>query len=71
MADSNLDVLLAQAQRAYLQRDKHSGAQLIDEILQRDFNYPGAWHLLYRLYGAGKTLEDFRRSFANQYYLIR
>jgi pilus assembly protein CpaE len=68
MTDSNLDVLLAQAQRAYLQRDKHSGAQLIDEILQRDFNYPGAWHLLYRLYGAGKTLEDFRRSFANQYY---
>ena len=68
MADSNLDALLAEAQRAYLQRDKHTGAQRIDQILGQDFNHPGAWQLLYRLYGAGKSFEDFRRSFANQYY---
>jgi pilus assembly protein CpaE len=68
MADSNLETLLAEAQRAYLQRDKHAGAQRIDEILQQDFNYPGAWQLLYRLYGAGQSLEEFRRSFAKKYY---
>lgn len=68
MADHQLESLLAEAQKAYRKQDKHTGAQRIDEILKQDFNHPGAWQLLYRLYGAKQPFEDFRRAFAEQYY---
>jgi pilus assembly protein CpaE len=68
MADRALDKKLAQAEKAYRKRDKHSGARLVDEILQEDFNHPGAWELLYRLYGRGRTYSYFRQDFAAQYY---
>jgi pilus assembly protein CpaE len=68
MANQPLEKLLVEAQKAYQKRDKRSGARLIDEILQRDLNYAGAWDLLYRLFGAGKPYDEFQRSFVSQYY---
>jgi pilus assembly protein CpaE len=68
MAKQTLDKLLVEAQKAYQKRDKHLGARLIDEILQQDLNYPGAWDLLYRLFGGGRPLDEFQRSFVSQYY---
>ena len=57
MAKQPLEKLLVEAQKAYQKKDKHTGARLIDEILQADFNHPGAWELLYRLFGGGKLVE--------------
>ena len=68
MAKQPLEKLLVEAQKAYQKKDKHTGARLIDEILQADFNHPGAWELLYRLFGGGKPFEEFQRSFATQFY---
>jgi pilus assembly protein CpaE len=68
MAQKSLEKLLAEAQKAYQKRDKRLGARLVDEILQRDLNYPGAWDLLYRLFGGGKSFDEFQRSFVAQYY---
>jgi pilus assembly protein CpaE len=68
MADKSLDQLVKQAQKAYENRDRRTGSQLIDQVLKKDFNYPGAWQLLYRYYGAGQPLETFKESFARQYY---
>ena len=68
MAKQTLDKLLVEAQKAYQKRDKHLGARLIDEILQQDLNYPGAWDLLYRLFGGGQPYDEFQRSFVSQYY---
>jgi len=68
MVDKKLDNLLQEAKKAYEKRDKSKGAQLVDEILKRDFTYPGAWQLLYRLYGAGQTYPEFQHSFAQKYY---
>jgi pilus assembly protein CpaE len=63
-----LDKLLAKAEKAYQKRDKRRGAQYVDEVLKKDFNYPGAWELLYRRYGQGQTLEGFRLSFTRKFY---
>ena len=60
--------MLVEAQKAYQKRDKHTGARLIDEILQSDFNYQGAWDLLYRLFGGGKPFDEFQQSFVKQFY---
>ncbi len=68
MAKQTLDKLLVEAQKAYQKRDKRLGARLIDEILQQDLNYPGAWDLLYRLFGGGQPFDEFQRSFVSQYY---
>ncbi len=68
MADKKLEKLLAKAQNAYQQGDKKKGTQYIDEILKKDFNHAGAWQLLYRLYGAGKSFDEFQISFCRQYY---
>jgi len=68
MANKPLEKLLVEAQRAYQKRDKRLGARLIDEILQRDLNYPGAWDLLYHLFGGGKAYDEFQRAFILQYY---
>jgi pilus assembly protein CpaE len=68
MAKQPLEKLLVEAQKAYQKRDKHTGARLIDEILQSDFNYQGAWDLLYRLFGGGKPFDEFQRSFVKQFY---
>jgi len=68
MAKQPLDKLLVEAQKAYQKRDKHTGARLIDEVLQQDLNYAGAWDLLYRLFGGGKPFDEFQRSFVSQYY---
>jgi pilus assembly protein CpaE len=68
MANQPLEKLLVEAQKAYQKRDKRMGARLIDEILQQDFNYAGAWDLLYRLFGGGKPYDEFQRSFVSQFY---
>lgn len=68
MVLSGIDKNLAEARRAYRQRDKHKGAQLVDEILQEDFNHQGSWRLLYRLYGGGRPFVEFQRWFAEEYY---
>jgi pilus assembly protein CpaE len=68
MANQPLEKLLVEAQKAYQRRDKRTGARLIDEILQQDLNYAGAWDLLYRLFGGGKPFDEFQRSFVSQYY---
>ncbi len=68
MADARLERLLQQAEAAYQKRDKNKGAQYIDEVLRKDFNYPGAWNLLYRLFGGSRDFNEFRRAFALQYY---
>jgi pilus assembly protein CpaE len=68
MAKQTLDKLLVEAQKAYQKRDKRLGARLIDEILQQDLNYPGAWDLLYRLFGGGQPFDEFQRSFVSRYY---
>ena len=68
MAKQPLEKLLVEAQKAYQKKDKHTGARLIDEILQADFNHPGAWELLYHLFGGGKPFNEFQRSFATQFY---
>jgi pilus assembly protein CpaE len=68
MAKQPLEKILVEAQKAYQKRDKRLGARLIDEILQQDLNYPGAWDLLYRLFGGGRPFDDFQRSFVTQYY---
>ena len=60
--------MLVEAQKAYQKRDKRLGARLINEILQQDLNYPGAWDLLYRLFGGGQPFDEFQRSFVSQYY---
>ena len=33
-----------------------------------DLNYPGAWDLLYRLFGGGQPFDEFQRSFVSKYY---
>lgn len=68
MGDKKLDRLLAEAEKAYEKRDKRKGARLIDEILRQDYNYPGVWQLLYRLFGGGRGFAEFQRSFTLQYY---
>ena len=68
MANQPLEKLLVEAQKAYQKRDKRTGARLIDEILQRDLNYAGAWDLLYRLFGGGQPYDEFQRSFVSKYY---
>ena len=68
MAKQTLDKLLVEAQKAYQKRDKRLGARLINEILQQDLNYPGAWDLLYRLFGGGQPFDEFQRSFVSRYY---
>ncbi|MFM8322769.1 MAG: response regulator [Chloroflexota bacterium] len=68
MVDKKLESLLDDAVKAYQRRDKRKGAQLLDEILRKDFNHPGAWDLLHRLFGGGREMEDFRRAFTLQYY---
>lgn len=68
MANRSLEKKLKQAEKAYRKRDKHTGARLVEEILRQDFNHPGAWYLLHRLYGGGKQLEEFRYSFVGRFY---
>jgi pilus assembly protein CpaE len=68
MANRSLEKKLKRAEKAYRKRDKHTGARLVEEILQQDFNHPGAWYLLHRLYGGGKRLEEFRHSFVGRFY---
>jgi len=68
MAEQSLGKLLAQARKAYQQKDKQKGARLVDQILQQDFTYPGIWELLHQLYGAGQPFGDFQRSFATRFY---
>lgn len=68
MANRKLERRLSQARKAYQKRDKRKGAHLIDEVLQQDFNYPGAWELLYELYGAGVPYEEFRRVFTARFF---
>ncbi len=68
MADSKLEKLLQDATRAYQRRDKRKGAQLLDQILRKDFNHPGAWKLLYQLYGGKRDFVEFQRAFTMQFY---
>ena len=68
MANLPLEKILDEAQKAYQKRDKRAGARLIDEILQRDVNYAGAWDLLYRLFGGVQPYDEFQRSFVSKYY---
>ncbi len=68
MADRKLDRYLEQAEKAYRKNDRQKGAQLIDKILQIDFNHRGAWELLHGLYGSSQSLEDFRYLFAGKHY---
>jgi pilus assembly protein CpaE len=68
MADKKLDKQLAEAQAAYKKKDKRKGDKLVGEILSADFNHPGAWQLLHRVYGGGRPFSDFQRFFTLQYY---
>lgn len=68
MADSKLEKLLQDATRAYQRRDKRKGAQLLDQILRKDFNHPGAWKLLHQLYGGKRDFVEFQRAFTMQFY---
>ncbi|MBN2548392.1 MAG: response regulator [Anaerolineales bacterium] len=60
--------MLDRAQQAYHKKNKSKGARLVDEILKQEFNHPGAWDLLFKVYGTGQTFEAFRREFAHKYY---
>jgi len=68
MSNRRLERRLSQARKAYRKRDKRAGARLVDEVLQQDFNYPGAWELLYELYGVGVPYEEFRRVFTARFF---
>lgn len=68
MADKKLNRYLEQAKKAYQKNDRQTGAQLIDKILQKDFNHPGAWQLLFELYSKEQNLEGFRFTFAQKHY---
>ena len=68
MADRKLARYLAQADQAYRKNNRQKGAQLVDKILQEDFNHRGAWELLYRLYGVDQNFEGFRFTFAQKHY---
>lgn len=68
MADRKLTRYLAQADKAYRKNNRQKGAQLVDKILQKDFNHRGAWELLYRLYGNDQNFESFRFTFAQKHY---
>jgi pilus assembly protein CpaE len=68
VADRKLTRYLAQAEKAYRKNKRQEGAQLVDKILQEDFNHRGAWELLFRLYGNDQSLESFRFTFAQKHY---
>ena len=68
MADKKLNRYLEQAKKAYQKNDRQTGAQLIDKILQKDVNHPGAWQLLFELYSKEQNLEGFRFTFAQKHY---
>lgn len=68
MADRKLTRYLAKAEKAYRKNDRQKGAQLVDKILQKDFNHRGAWELLFRLYGNDQSFENFRFTFAQKHY---
>ncbi len=68
MAEQSLGNLLAEARKAYQEKDKQKGARLVDQILQRDFSYPGVWELLHQLYGGNQSFEDFQKSFTTRFY---
>ncbi len=68
MADRKLTRYLAKAEKAYRKNDRQKGAQLVDKILQKDFNHRGAWELLFTLYGNDQSFENFRFTFAQKHY---
>jgi pilus assembly protein CpaE len=68
VADRKLTRYLAQADKAYRKNKRQEGAQLVDKILQEEFNHRGAWELLFRLYGNDQSLENFRFTFAQKHY---
>ncbi|MEW5867741.1 MAG: response regulator [Chloroflexota bacterium] len=68
MSKKKLDRLLTEARQAYQQNERRKGAQLLNEILQEDFNHQETWEFLYQLYGTGQPLADFQRAFAEEYY---
>ena len=68
VAKKNLGKLLDRAQQAYHKKNKSKGARLVDEILKQDFNHPGAWDLLFKVYGTGQTFGAFQHEFAQKYY---
>lgn len=68
MADKKLDKRVEEATKAYQKKDKRKGAQILDEVLRKDINHPGAWALLYQLFGNGRDFTEFQRAFALQYY---
>lgn len=64
----NTSKLLKEAERLYQRGEKRKGAELVESILMKDFNDPGAWALLHRQYGNGKPLPVFQREFTQTYY---
>lgn len=68
VSKKKLDGLLSEARKAYQHKERRKGAQLINEILQEDFNHQGTWEFLYKMYGSGQPLAVFQRTFVENNY---
>jgi len=64
----NIDNLVKQAKKAYHLGKRRKGADLLDQVLKKDFNHQGAWKELHREYGAGRSFTSFQLEFTERYY---
>ncbi len=64
----NINNLVKQAKKAYRQGKRRKGADLLDQVLKRDFNHQDAWKELHREYGAGRSFKTFQLEFTERYY---
>ncbi len=64
----DLDKLVKDAKKAYRRGQRRKGAALLDQVLNLDFMYEGAWQALYEEYGANRPFAAFQLKFAQKYY---
>lgn len=64
----NLNNLVKQAKKAYRKGKRRKAADLLDQVLKKDFNHQGAWKELHREYGAGRSFSTFQLEFTERYY---
>jgi pilus assembly protein CpaE len=64
----DLNKLVRDARKAYRRGERRRGAALLDQILNQNFNHTGAWKVLYKEYGAGRSFDTFQHEFVGKYY---
>jgi hypothetical protein len=64
----DLNELLKRARKAYKSGERGKAAYYIDRILKQDLTHRATWKLLYREYGSGLSIDEFRIEFIEKYY---